>query len=277
MQTRIRSASFGERFTNQEMELITLLMHIDTEELPELGDYRRGFFSAYFHLKQRIEHEKRGQEYREIEFDAWNRHIATFELKADLQKLILEGRRRRPGQPLTNGQEQRLHRHIRDLLINFCEGHQKAILSNLMTSRWRKVLRHVPGYEHPGEDLTINFKSWIRAPGQQEVEYIQHHLEYKNDHNMIRFLGDMTFLMVEVWLKLHEGHELHCGNECDYREQMGAKIRALYVYGCLASANGDGGANTPLKEILDRHIVEVIPLGPRPRMGQTTPPRRLSR
>ncbi|KAF8429264.1 hypothetical protein EV426DRAFT_673481 [Tirmania nivea] len=258
---RVRRASFGDRFHEREENLLSLLLHPDTSDFPELDDYRENFIRNYFHLKQRIEHERNGKMYREAEFDGWSREVATLELKADLQQLVLEGRRPQHGQ--VNGHGIRaLHPAVRDLIIELCEEHQGAVLDAIMKSRWNRVLRHVPHYiEHPGEDLETPFKAWIRASGPQEVAYVHQHLRMRKDNNITRFIGDLTFLLIQVWMKLHEGHELYCTSQCTYREEMGARIRALYVYGCLAPANHNSGQpNISLQEILEQHVTDGVPL-----------------
>jgi len=258
---RVRRASFGDGFDEREENLMSLLLHPDTSDFPELDDYREIFIRNYFHLKQCIEHKKKGEVYREVEFDGWSREVATLELKADLKQLVLEGRRQQHEQ--ANGHGTRaLHPAVRDMIIELCEVHQGAVLGAVMKSRWNEVLRHVPPYvEHPGEDLETPFKAWVRASGPQEVAYLQQHLRLRKDNSTIRFIGDLIFLLVQVWMKLHEGHELYCTSRCTYREEMGARIRALYVYGCLApDSHHDGRPNSSLQEILDQHLTDGVPL-----------------
>lgn len=258
---RIRSSSFGETFSDKEVELISLLLHINTGDLPNLGEYREVFITEYFHMKRRLEQQQQnGEKVAKIEFDGWNRHMVAHELKIDLQRLVLEGRKRATeyhdnNTPSHNAQ---LNMEVRSLLIAFCEEHERAILCVLMESSWRTALRHVPGCEHPGEDLTSDFKSWIQAPGKCEVDYIHEHIRLQRDNDIARFMQDLSFLLVEIYLKLHEGHELYCGEECDYREEMGAKLRALFVYGCLGSEGPhiDGEPNIQLKQLLEQHITE---------------------
>lgn len=258
---RVRRASFRDEFNEQEENLLSLLLHPDTSDFPELGDCRESFIQNYFHLKQRIEHERKGKVYREAEFDGWSREVATLELKADLQQLVREGRRPQHGQ--TDGHDTRvLHPAVRDLIIELCEEHQGAVLGAVMKSRWHRALRHVPSYvEHTGKDLENPFKAWVRASGPQEVAYIRQHLRLRKDNSIIRFMSDLTFLLVQVWMKLHEGHELYCTNQCTYREEMGARIRALYIYGCLSPTNhNDRWPSTSLQEILEQHLTDGVPL-----------------
>jgi len=258
---RVRRASFGDQFDEREENLLSFLLHPDTSDFPELGDYRESFIQIYFHLKQRIEHERKGELYSEAGFDGWSREVATLELKADLQQLVLEGRRPQHGQ--VNGYRIRaLHPAVRDLIIELCEEHQGAVLGAVMKSRWNRILRHVPSYvEHAGEDLETPFKAWVTAGQPQEVAYVQQYLRLSKDNSIIRFIGDLTFLLVQVWMKLHEGHELFCTSQCTYRDEMGARLRALYVYGCLAPAShNDGQPNTPLQEILEQHLTDGVPL-----------------
>lgn len=269
-QRRIRSSSFGERFSDQEVELISLLLHINTGDLPNLGEYREIFITEYFHMKRKLEQQQNGEKVTKVEFDGWNRHMVAHELKIDLQRLVLEGRRRGPGYrgaAHAQGHNFQLNRDVRNLLIAFCEEHERAVLCVLMESSWRTVLRHAPGYydEHLGEDLTSNFKSWIQAPGKYEVDYIQNYIRLQRDNDIARFMQDLSFLLVEIYLKLHEGHELYCGEECDYREEMGAKLRALFVYGCLGGSQefhkdgepNNNNNNTQLKQLLEQHITEA--------------------
>ena len=259
-QRRIRRSSFGGRFSDKEVELISLLLHINTGDLPNLGEYREIFITEYFHMKRSLEKQQNEGKVMKIEFDDWNRHMVAHELKIDLQRLVLEGRPgNRDNHTLIHNFQ--LGMEVRNLLIAFCEEHERAILCALMESHWPKVLRHTPGYEHLGEDLTSNFKSWIQAPGKYEVDYIHKHIRLQSDNDIARFMQDLSFLLVEIYLKLHDGHELYCGEECDYREEMGSKLRALYVYGCLGSEefHKDGESNTQLKQLLEQHITEVVP------------------
>ncbi|RPB24242.1 hypothetical protein L211DRAFT_837618 [Terfezia boudieri ATCC MYA-4762] len=253
---RVRRASFGGEFDEREENLLSLLLHPDTSEFPELDDYRESFIQNYFHLKQRIEHERKGKVYCEGEFDAWSREVATLELKADLQQVVLEGR---PQNRQDHGYGiQALHPAVHNMIIELCEEHEGAVLGVVMKSRWDRVLRHVPPYvEHAGEDLDIPFEAYIRAREPQEVAYVQQHIRLRKDNSTIRFIDDLTFLLVQVWMRLHDGHELYCTSRCTYREEMGARLRALYVYGCLTPANPyDAQPNTSLQEILELHLTD---------------------
>ena len=252
---RIRRSSFGERFTDMEIELVTLLLHIDTHDFPELEVYRDQFIPEYFKLKQQVEKERGVEQpgHQAIEFDDWNRLMATHELKSDLQTLILEGRTSNLRNTQTNGASSKIHPHVRHLLIDFCEKHEIEILRSLMESRWPQLLKHTRGYEHLGKDLSHTFNAWRQFGDADQLEYIMHHIRYQRDNNITRFVDDLTFLITNVYLKLHEGHE-DCDDECDYREKMGAKLRALYFYGCL-DADVPG---TFLRDILEYHIEDVV-------------------
>ncbi|KAF8467375.1 hypothetical protein BDZ91DRAFT_848584 [Kalaharituber pfeilii] len=260
----IRRSSFGEHFTSIEQELMTLLLYIDTNGFePHFHIYRESFIRDYHNLKQTMVHERGGAP--NFDFDGWARHMSTIELKVDIQTLVLHGRKANS----CNGQDgvPDLDPRLLNLLINFCQETAFCILQEVMLAQWNKDLGHASACEHLGKNFSWRFKAWRQPCMEEEIDYIKRYIRFDRDNNLVRFMDDLMFLLTEIYLKLHDGHA-NCNQGCVYRTKMGAKLRALFFYGCLGAdpLTSIEVKQHTLREMVCSHIVDD-PSGQRTNLG----------
>ncbi|KAI5811333.1 hypothetical protein DFH27DRAFT_605438 [Peziza echinospora] len=273
-------SSSDDGCTDQEKELVSLLLHIDTTDMPNLDEERDPYIERYYHLKE-------GHADHSRPFDDDARTEATKKFKKDLNQLVLDGRPVLPESvrtgrfaisPIDTGPKPPpLDPEIRRLLIDFCELHEQAILaaimSNSRTKTKRIFLKHTPveymwdddqnsPHKRNCEPLYVTFDSY-RASFEPAAaaEYIMDYIRFEFDDDLPRFINDLTFVVVIVYLRLHQGHLESCGPECEHREEMGARMRAMHYYGCLEGQVARQGFS--LAENLYEHVQVVVPVNTR--------------